>query len=97
MEDKHHAGRLFYFLVGGLMGAGAGMLLAPGAGRAIRESVRRRTQETRELAGEWRDRILRRGAEIGAGVGHRLSSAGAALAGSMESRLGRHNGPTASS
>ncbi len=91
MEGKRHAGRAFYFLVGGLLGAGAGILLAPGAGRATRESVRRRIRETGAMAEEWGDRILRKGEEISAGVGHRLSSAGAAL-----SKLARHNGPAAS-
>lgn len=95
-------GRLFYFVVGGLAGVGAGILLAPGAGKATRASLRRRLRETSDFVDEWTDRIVRKGEEVGVDVGHRLSHVGSSLAERMERQIalqqkpGLHDRPVAS-
>jgi gas vesicle protein len=69
------------FLAGSLAGAGVALLLAPQAGHVTREMMRRRLRDTADSARHVKDRVVRRGEEVGEEAAHRLSDAAAALAG----------------
>jgi gas vesicle protein len=72
---------VFAFLVGGLVGAGAGILLAPGSGRTTRERIRRDAGETVASARDLTDRLVRRSQQVADEARHRVTEAAAALAG----------------
>jgi gas vesicle protein len=66
-EQDHGAGYLGWFLLGGVIGAVAGLLLAPRPGREMREMLAERSEEFRRRAqevasdaqgraGEWLDK-----------------------------------------
>jgi len=72
---------LLSFLAGGLAGAAAALLLAPQSGQATRQAMRRRLQETDEMARKLKDRALRRGEELRDEATRRVGGAASALAG----------------
>ncbi len=77
---SHWTSMLYFFLAGGLAGAGAGLLLAPQSGKATREGMRRKLHDTAESARALRDRVARQGDEIREQAAHRLAEMAAALA-----------------
>lgn len=72
---------LFYFVAGGLAGAGVALLLAPQSGKATRDTMRRRLSSTAGSARHLRDDLIRRGREARHEAGHRIDDAVSALAG----------------
>lgn len=72
---------VFYFLAGALAGAGFAVLLAPQAGKVTREMMGRRLRDTTDSARDLRDRVVRRGEEVGEEAAHRVTDAAHALAG----------------
>ncbi len=58
---SHGMSMLYLFLIGGVVGAGAGLLLAPQSGTATRDAMRRRLRDTGTFARNIRDRVTRRG------------------------------------
>ncbi len=71
----------FYVLAGAVAGAGVALLLAPHAGKVTREMMRRNLRHSADYAGRVKDRVVRRGEEIGEEAAHRVTSAASALAG----------------
>jgi gas vesicle protein len=69
------------FVVGGIAGAGAALLLAPQAGRDTRGRVGRRLRGAAGSARELAERAIRRGEEIGAEAARRVESASSLPAG----------------
>lgn len=69
------------FLAGGLTGAAVALLLAPQSGRATREMMRRKANDTAGSARELKDQLVRRGQAIGNEARHRVDDAVSALAG----------------
>jgi gas vesicle protein len=51
------AGVILSFLVGGLIGAGVGMLLAPRSGKETREQIRDMTEEMKETTADYYERV----------------------------------------
>jgi gas vesicle protein len=56
MRDDGQTGSIFLaFLLGGIVGAGLALLLAPKTGRDMRRQIRELAEETRERASEYVD------------------------------------------
>jgi gas vesicle protein len=54
MRDDGHTGSIFLsFLLGGIVGAGLALLLAPKTGRDMRRQIRELAEETRERASDY--------------------------------------------
>jgi len=87
---------VFYFLAGALTGAGVALLLAPEAGAVTREMMRRKLRDTADSARHLRDRVVRRGEEVGEEAAHRVTDAASALAGRGPRKLRGHEGKAAS-
>jgi len=71
----------FSFLVGALAGASVDLLVAPQAGRITREMMRRKVRDSATSARQLKDRVVRRGEQIGEEAAHRVTDAASALAG----------------
>jgi gas vesicle protein len=78
---------MLYFLAGGVAGAGVALLLAPQSGRATRELVRRKANETAGSARELKDELVRRGERIRDAARHRVDDAVSALGGDGGAKL----------
>ena len=76
------------FVVGGIAGAGAALLLAPESGRNTRGRMSRRLRRAAGSAREMTDRVIRRGEEIGAEASRRVDEASSALAGNGGRKAG---------
>lgn len=72
---------MLYFLAGGVTGASVALLLAPQSGRATRELMRSKLNETASSARGLKDELVRRGQEIRVEARHRVDGAVSALAG----------------
>ncbi len=48
---------MVFFLLGGVLGAGAGLLLAPKSGRETRERIRDMTEDVKEATGDYYERV----------------------------------------
>jgi gas vesicle protein len=61
MESEYSSQRfvsgVISFLVGGLVGAGVGMLLAPKTGREMREQIRGTAKDAKEATGDYYERL----------------------------------------
>jgi gas vesicle protein len=91
MDDRmSYASMMVGFLVGGVAGAAAALLLAPQSGRATRERMAFRLGRTADSVRAMRDRVLAKSGEMADDAAHRVSGAASALAGG--DRLER--GPT---
>ena len=75
----------FCFLLGGVVGAGAALLLAPQSGREIRDRMGHKLRMSAGSVRALKDRVARRGQEIRAEATRRVDEAASALAGN-----GRH-------
>jgi gas vesicle protein len=71
----------FYFLVGAVTGASVALLVAPQAGEITRDMVRLKLHDGADSARHLKDRVVRRGAEVGEEAAHRVTDAASALAG----------------
>jgi len=80
-ERTTYSNSLFYFLAGGLAGAGVALLVAPQTGKLTRSMMQRRLRETADSARHLKDRVVSRGEEIGEEAAHRVTDAASALAG----------------
>jgi gas vesicle protein len=69
------------FLVGGLAGATAALLLAPESGRETRQRMGRKAGQAAGSAREIRERVLQKGGEIWGEAAQRVSGAASALSG----------------
>lgn len=78
---------MFYFLVGGVAGAGLALLLAPQPGKVTRELMRGKLNETAGSARDLKDRLIRRGERIRDEARHRAEGALSALAGDGGAKL----------
>ena len=72
---------LLCFLAGGLAGASVALLVAPRSGEATREAMQRKLRETADSAIELKDRVVRRGEQVGNETVRRVGAAASALAG----------------
>lgn len=82
-----HLSSLLYFVVGGLVGAGVALLLAPQSGSATRDMMRRKLADTTDSARDLKDRLTRGGQRIRNEATHRVEGAVSALAGSDRPKL----------
>jgi len=71
----------FSFLAGGIAGATVALLLAPQSGKATRQIIGRKLNDSADSARDLKDRTIRRGQEIRAEATNRVEGAAAALAG----------------
>jgi gas vesicle protein len=82
MNDRMPYGTLVVsFLVGGIAGASAALLLAPQSGRATRESMARKLNDSAASARQMKDRAVQKGAEVWGEAAQRAGNAAAALSG----------------
>ena len=81
MNDCTYSTRMLCFLVGGLAGVTATLLLAPQSGKATREAMRRTLRESTDSARALKDQVIRRGGEVRDEAAHRVTAAASALAG----------------
>jgi gas vesicle protein len=72
---------MFYFLAGSVTGASVALLLAPQSGRATRELMQRKLNDTAGSASDLKDSLMRRGQKIREEARHRVDTAVSALAG----------------
>ena len=72
---------MFYFLAGGVTGASLALLLAPQSGRATRELMRGKLNDTAGSARDLKDQLIRRGRKIRDEARHRVDGAVSALSG----------------
>jgi gas vesicle protein len=80
-DGASYSALTFSFLVGGITGAAAALLLAPQAGKATRGLMGRKLHEAAASARELKGRAVRRGRRIREEATHRVEGAAAALAG----------------
>ena len=78
---------MFYFLAGGVTGASVALLLAPQSGRATRELMRGKLNDTAGSARDLKDQLIRRGQEFRDEARHRVDGAVSALAGDGGAKL----------
>src|SRR5512141_2485627 len=81
----------FWFLAGGIAGAGIGLLLAPQSGRATRQLMARKMSGGAESARGLRDRVVNRSEEIWDEAAQRVGDAASALSGSAERKPGKRS------
>lgn len=73
--STHSAGMLYFFLAGGLAGAGVALLLAPQSGKDTREAMRRKLHDADDSARLMKERFLRRAEDIRYGAAGRADAA----------------------
>lgn len=56
-ENEEGTSRAFYFILGGLLGAAAAILFAPGSGRETRQRIRDFADDVRSRAGEYAEDV----------------------------------------
>jgi gas vesicle protein len=78
---------MFSFLVGGAVGAGVALLLAPRSGRATRESLLRNASDAAGSARDLKDKLIRRGERVRDEARRRVDGAVTALAGDESANL----------
>jgi gas vesicle protein len=78
---------MLYFLAGGVTGATLALLLAPQSGRATREMMRGKLNDTAGSARDLKDQLIRRGRKIRDEARHRVDGAVSALAGDDGAKL----------
>lgn len=60
-DEGYGTGAVFFsFLLGGIVGAGIALLLAPSSGRETRQKIRDMADDVREKAGEYADQMKSR-------------------------------------
>ena len=74
-------GWMLAFLAGGLTGAAVALLLAPQSGRATRQMMRRKVNDTAGSARDLEAQLIRRGRAMRTEARHRMDDALSALAG----------------
>ena len=77
----------FYFLAGGVTGASLALLLAPQSGRATREMMRGKLNDTAGSARDLKDQLIRRGRKIRDEARHRVDGVVSALSGDGDANL----------
>jgi len=83
-EASPYLSSAFWFLAGGIAGAGIGLLLAPQSGRSTRQMMARKAADAADSARELKDRVVSRGEEIWGEGAHRVEDAASVLSGSAE-------------
>ncbi len=71
---------LLYFVIGGLVGAGAALLFAPQSGQATRDQLGRRLRDGAESARELKDQLVQKGEQLRQGASRLRDKTAAALA-----------------
>jgi len=90
-ERSPHLSSLFFFLVGGLTGAGISLLLAPQSGKATREMMAGKLSGGADSVRALRDRVVTRGEGAWDEAAHRVGEAASALSGSVERKAGKRS------
>ena len=80
-------GLMLYFLAGGVAGAGLALLLAPQSGRATRETIRHRMNDSAGSARDLRNRMICRARTVQAEARDRVDDAVSALTGDGGAKL----------
>jgi gas vesicle protein len=83
-EGSSYLSTTFWFLAGGIAGAGISLLLAPQSGKATRQMMSRKLNGGADSARELRDRVVARGEAIWDEASQRMGDAASALSGSVE-------------
>lgn len=81
MNDRSTYAAMLWFLGGGLVGAGVGLLLAPQSGRATRDAMQHRLHQGAEAARNLKNRAVRRSDDVRHETVRRVNAAASALAG----------------
>jgi gas vesicle protein len=87
---------LSFFVAGALAGASVALLVAPQAGRVTRAMMRRKMRDSADSARHLKDRVVRRGGEIGEEAANRATDVASALAGRGPRKLHGHEDEVAS-
>ena len=81
----------FWFLAGGIAGAGISLLLAPQSGKATRQMMARKLNGTADSVRELKDRVVTRGEEIWDETALRVGEAASALSGASARASGKRS------
>lgn len=90
-ETSPRLSSTFWFLAGGIAGAGIGLLLAPQSGRDTRQLMARKVGGGAESARGLRDRVVSRSEEIWDEAAQRVGDAASALSGGAERKAGKRS------
>ena len=88
-ERSPYFSSMFWFLAGGIAGAGASLLLAPQSGKATREAMTRQLAGSADAVRGLRNRVAARGEQIWDETAHRVGDAVSALSGNGERKAGK--------
>jgi gas vesicle protein len=90
-EGSPYLSSTFWFLAGGVAGAGISLLLAAQPGKATRQMMARKLSGRADSLRELRDRVATRGEEIRDEAAHRVGKAASALSGAVERKPGKRS------
>jgi len=90
-ERSPYFSSMFFFLAGGVAGAGLSLLLAPQSGKATRQMMASKVSGSADTVRELRDRVVTRGEEAWDEAAHRVGEAASALSGSVERKSGKRS------
>jgi len=88
-ERSQYLSSMFFFLAGGVAGAGISLLLAPQSGKATRQAMANKVSGSADSVRELKDRVVTRGEEAWDEAAHRVGGAASALSGSVERKAGK--------
>ena len=90
-EGSSHLTSAFWFLAGGIAGAGISLLLAPQSGKATRQMMARKVSGTADSIRELTGRVVTRGEGIWDETALRVEEAAQALSGTGERKHGKRS------
>ncbi len=90
-EGPPYLSTTFWFLAGGIAGAGISLLLAPQSGKATRQMMARKLSGGADAVRSLKDRVVTRGEEIWDETAHRVGDAASALSGNGDRKPGKRN------
>jgi len=90
-ERSPHLSSMFYFLAGGIAGAGISLLMAPQSGKATRQMMASKLNGSADSVRKLRDQVVTRGEQAWDEAAHRVGEAASALSGSVERKAGKRS------
>jgi len=88
-EQSSYLSPTLFFLAGGIVGAGLGLLLAPQSGKTTRDMISDKLSGGADSVRELKDRVMTRGQEAWDEATQRVGEAASALSGSTDRKGGK--------
>jgi gas vesicle protein len=86
-EQSTYVSPALFFLAGGIVGAGLGLLLAPQSGKTTRGMITHKLSGGADSVRELRDRVVTRGQEAWDEATQRVGDAASALSGNTDRKV----------